>query len=42
MLQNVLEVFQEPFEDIPDFEQQIEVLGLLNSEVAQAERYMFI
>ena len=39
---DVLEVFQELFEDIPDFEQQMKVLGLLNSEVAQAERYMFM
>ena len=39
---DVLEVFQELFEDIHDFEQQMEVLGLLNSEVAQAERYMFM
>ena len=39
---DVLEVFQELFEDIPDFEQQMEVLGLLNSEVAQAERCMFM
>ena len=39
---DVLEVFQELFEDIPDFEQQMEILGLLNSEVAQVERYMFI
>ena len=39
---DALEVFQELFEDIPDFEQQMEVLGLLNSEVAQAERCMFM
>lgn len=39
---DVLEVFQELFEDISDFEQQMKVLGLLNSEVAKAERYMFM
>ena len=39
---DVLKVFQELFEDIPNFEQQMEVLGLLNSEVSQAERYMFM
>ena len=34
---DVLEIFQELFEDIPDFAQQMEVLCLLNSEVTQAE-----
>ena len=34
---DVLEIFQELFEDIPDYAQQMEVLGLLNSEVTQAE-----
>ena len=34
---DVLEIFQELFEDIPDYAQQMEVLGLLNSEVSQAE-----
>ena len=34
---DVLEIFQELFEDIPDFAHQMEVLGLLNSEVSQAE-----
>ena len=37
---DVLEVFQELFEDIPNFEQQMEVLSLLNREVAQVERYL--
>ena len=37
---DVLEIFQELFEDIPDFAQQMEVLGLLNSEVTQAEKHI--
>ena len=37
---NVLEVFQELFENIPNFEQQMEVLSLLNREVTQAEHYL--
>ena len=37
---DILEVFQELFEDIPNFVQQMEVLGLLNSEVARAEHYL--
>ena len=31
--QHVMEVFQELLEDIPNFEQQMEVLSLLNREV---------
>ena len=37
---DVLEVFQELFKDIPNFEQQMEVLPLLNREVTQAEHYL--
>jgi len=37
---DVLEVFQELFKDIPNFEQQMEVLSLLNREVTQAEHYL--
>ena len=37
---DVLEVFQELFEDIPDFVQPMYVLALLNSEVARAEHYL--
>ena len=37
---DVLEVFQELFEDIPDYDQQMEVLDLLKSEVARAEIYL--
>ena len=37
---DVLEVFQELFEDILDFEQQMEMLHLLNSEVTRAEKYL--
>ena len=37
---DVLEVFQERFEDIPNFEQQREVLSLLNREVTQVEHYL--
>lgn len=36
---DVLEVLQEVFEDIPDYEQQMEVLDLLKSEVTHAEGY---
>ena len=39
---DVLEVFQELFQDISYFQQQMEVLDFLNSEVAQAERYMLM
>ena len=37
---DVLEVHQELFEDIPNFEKQMEVLSLLNREVTQAEHYL--
>ena len=37
---DVLEVFQELFEDIPDFYQQMEVLSTLSKEVARAEDYL--
>ena len=37
---DVLEVLQELFEDIPDYEQQMEVLELLKSEVTRAEGYL--
>ena len=37
---DVLEVFQELFEDIPDFYQQMEVLSSLSKEVARAEDYL--
>ena len=36
----MLEVFQELFEDIPDFYQQMEVLSTLSKEVARAEDYL--
>lgn len=39
-IMDVLEVFQELFEDIPDYDQQMEVLDLLKSEVARAEIYL--
>lgn len=38
-IMDVLEVLQELFEDIPDYEQQMEVLDLLKSEVTHAEGY---
>ena len=34
------EVVQELFEDIPNFEQQMEALPLLNKQVTQAEHYL--
>ena len=37
---DVLEVFQELFEDIPDFYQQMEVLSTLSKEVARAEDHL--
>lgn len=39
-IMDVLEVLQELFEDIPDYEQQMEVLDLLKSEVTRAEGYL--
>lgn len=35
-----MEVFQDLSEDIPNFEQQMEVLSLLNREVSHAEHYL--
>ena len=35
-----MEVFQDLFEDIPNFEQQMEVLSLLNREVTHAEHHL--
>lgn len=35
-----MEVFQDLSEDIPNFEQQMEVLSLLNREVTHAEHYL--
>ena len=37
---DVLEVFQELFEDINDYEKQIEELALIHNEVSQAEDYL--
>ena len=39
-IMDVLEVLQELFEDIPDYEQQMEMLGSLNNEVTRAEEYI--
>lgn len=37
---DILKVFQELFEDIPDYAQQMEVLDLLKCEVSNAEIYL--
>lgn len=37
---DVLEVFQELFEDINDYEEQMEELALIHNEVSQAEDYL--
>ena len=37
---DVLEVFQELFEDINDYEKQMEELALIHNEVSQAEDYL--
>lgn len=39
---NVLEVFQEMFEDINDFEEQMEELFLIRREVSQVEGYVML
>ena len=39
-MMDVLEVLQELFKDIPDYEQQMKVLDLLESEVTCAEGYL--
>ena len=39
-IMDVLEVLQELFEDILNYEHQMEMLGLLNTEVTRAEDYI--
>lgn len=39
---DVLEVFQELFEDVNNYEEQMDQLNLINHEVCQAEDYFLL